>query len=65
MLTGAILASLLFFASSAAAYCMGYCSEMEGYSYAGCSLHYDQNGHVDVAICAYIEDKGGHEELAQ
>jgi hypothetical protein len=58
---GAALATMLLFGASAAAHCNGYCDDLDGYTYAGCSLHYDENGRVDVAVCAYT--KGGAMEM--
>ena len=57
MLGGAIVGMLFMFgpaAGTAAAHCLGYCADLEGYTYAGCSIHVGTDDKVDVVICAYI-----------
>ncbi len=60
MLTGAVLAALFLFVPATAANCYhNLCADIEGYTYAGCSVHFDANGNVDVFVCAYTKDSPG------
>jgi hypothetical protein len=54
LLMGVLFAGVLAFGQSAAAHCMGYCGDMQGYYFAGCDIYLNSQDRVEVVVCAYM-----------